>query len=176
MERERELHKERIELSQAIHDTAAQTAYLIGQGIRRAARLAGDSNEELAETLAATASLSKTAVWELRRPIDEGYLFEGRDLGRVLWSIRRVFALIRGQRGLTASRALDGMTDREKEILRMFVSGKSYAQIAEARGNKAVTVRNSIYRIQDKLGVDSKQEVVVWAVRHGLLDDPEAGG
>ena len=91
-------------------------------------------------------------------------------------SIRRVFALIRGQRGLTASRALEAMTDREKDILRMFASGKSYAQIAEARGNKAVTVRNSIYRIQEKLGVDSKQEVVVWAVRHGLLDDTEPGG
>ena len=46
-------------------------------------------------------------------------------------SIRRVFALIRGQRGLTASRALKALTDREREILQMFASGKSYAQIAE---------------------------------------------
>ena len=34
--------------------------------------------------------------------------------------------------------------------------GKSYAQIAEARGTKTVTVRNSIYRTQDKLGVATK--------------------
>ena len=86
-------------------------------------------------------------------------------------SIRRVFALIRGQpRGLTASRALKALTDREREILQMFASGKSYAQIAEAKGTKVVTVRNSIYRIQDKLGVDSKQEMVVWAVKNGLLE------
>ena len=85
-ERERELLRERIELSQAIHDTAAQTAYMIGLGIRKAMRLAGGSNEELTATLAATASLSKAAIWELRRPIDEGHLFEGRELGRVLWS------------------------------------------------------------------------------------------
>ena len=91
-------------------------------------------------------------------------------------SIRRVFALIRGQRGLTASRALKALTDREREVLKMFASGESYAQIAEARGNKVVTVRNSIYRIQDKLGVDSKQEMVVWAVRNGLLDDVARGG
>ena len=84
--RERELHRERIELSQAIHDTAAQTAYMIGLGIHRAMRLAGDSSEELTSTLEATASLSKTAVWELRRPIDEGHIFEGRELGRVLSS------------------------------------------------------------------------------------------
>ena len=91
-------------------------------------------------------------------------------------SIRRVFALIRGQRALTASRALKALTDREREILQMFASGKSYAQIAGAKGNKVVTVRNSVYRIQDKLGVGSKQEMVVWAVKNGLLDEEEGGG
>ena len=90
-ERERELLRERIELSQSIHDTAAQTAYMIGLGIRKAMRLAGGSNEELNATLAATASLSKAAIWELRRPIDEGRLFEGRELGRVLWSHTETF-------------------------------------------------------------------------------------
>ena len=90
-ERERELLRERIELSQSIHDTAAQTAYMIGMGIRKAMRLAGGSDEELTSTLAATASLSKAAIWELRRPIDEGHLFEGRELGRVLWSHTETF-------------------------------------------------------------------------------------
>ena len=92
VERERELHRERIELSQAIHDTAAQTAYMVSMGIHRAVRLAGGANRELTETLAATASLSRAAMWELRRPIDEGYLFEGRELGRVLWSHTDNFA------------------------------------------------------------------------------------
>ena len=58
----------------------------------------------------------------------------------------------------------------------MFASGRSYAEIAESKGTKVVTVRNSIYRIQDKLGVETKQEMVVWAVKNGLLDDPEQGG
>ena len=88
-------------------------------------------------------------------------------------SIRRVFAMIRGLSGLTGVRVLDAMTPREVEIVRMFASGRSYAQIAEARGNKPATVRNVIYQIQEKLGVESKQEVVVWAVRNGLLDDCE---
>ena len=58
----------------------------------------------------------------------------------------------------------------------MFASGKSYAQIAEAKGTKIVTVRNSIYRIQDKLGVATKQEMVVWAVKNGLLDEVKQDG
>ena len=33
VERERALHRERVELSQSIHDTTAQSAYMIGLGI-----------------------------------------------------------------------------------------------------------------------------------------------
>ena len=91
-------------------------------------------------------------------------------------SIRQVFAMIRGQRRLTPSQVLKSLTAREREILQLFASGKSYAQIAEARGNKTVTVRNTIYRIQEKLAVNTKQEMVVWAVKNGLLDDVERDG
>ena len=52
----------------------------------------------------------------------------------------------------------------------------SYAKIAEARGNKTASIRNAVYRIQDKLGVDSMQEVVIWAVKHGLMDDAVGNG
>ena len=91
-------------------------------------------------------------------------------------AIRRVFSIIRGQRGLTAGPGQEAITERERDILRLFASGKSYAQIAEARGNKASTIKNAIYRIQEKLGVESKQEIVVWAVRNGLLEEREVEG
>ena len=86
-------------------------------------------------------------------------------------SIRQVFAMIRNRRGTTGNKPLETLTDREQEILRMFASGLSYAQIADARGNRSVSIRNAVYRIQEKLGFESKQEAVVWAVRTGLLDD-----
>ena len=92
--RERELHRERIELSQAIHDTTAQTAHMIGLGIHRAMKLAGESNEELTATLAPTSSLSNAAMWELRRPSTRGHIFEGRELGRVLWSHTETFTKV----------------------------------------------------------------------------------
>ena len=38
-----------------------------------------------------------------------------------------------------------------------------------------MTIRNAIYDIQNKLGIDTKQELVVWAVRTGLLDDFQIG-
>ena len=84
--RERRMQQERIELSQVIHDTAAQTAYMIGMGIHRAMQLADRSNKDLVAALDATYALSKEAMWELRHPIDAGRIFEDRELGRVLWS------------------------------------------------------------------------------------------
>ena len=86
VERERKMQEERIELSQMIHDTAAQTAYMIGMGIHRAMKLADESNKELVAALDATYALSQEAMWELRHPIDAGRIFEDRELGRVLWS------------------------------------------------------------------------------------------
>ena len=86
VEGERRMQQDRIELSQMIHDTAAQTAYMIGMGIHRARELAGESNKELVAALDATYALSREAMWELRHPIDAGRIFEDRDLGQVLWS------------------------------------------------------------------------------------------
>ena len=94
--RERELRRERIELSQTIHDTTAQTAYMIGLGIHRARELAGDSNEELVAALDATSALSRSAMWEVRGPIDAGHILGGRELGRVLWSHCATFERITG--------------------------------------------------------------------------------
>ena len=86
VEREQRMHQERIELSQRIHDTIAQTAYMIDLGIDRARELAGDSNQELIAALDGTSALSRSAMWEMRGPIDAGHIVEGRELGRVLWS------------------------------------------------------------------------------------------
>ena len=94
MERERELQRERLELSETIHDTAAQTAFMIGLGIDAAKQVAGDSNEELTARLDATSRLSKTAVWELRHPIDMGRIFDGRALSWTLDSHVATFTSI----------------------------------------------------------------------------------
>ncbi len=86
VERERALQRERVELSQAIHDTAAQSVYMIGLGIDTAKALAGGANPELTATLEATSQLSRSIIWELRHPINMGGIFEGRELSRALRS------------------------------------------------------------------------------------------
>ena len=135
-----------------------------------------------------TASTEEDAVIEAVAAGATGYLQKVSGMEQLLATVRavaagelrvpadvvtRVFAGIR--RGAAQEpdqdRGLGQLTPREREIVTLFSQGMSYARVAAARGVRPVTVRNAIYRIQGKLGVRSKQEVVVWAVRNGLLDD-----
>ncbi len=88
--------------------------------------------------------------------------------------MRRVFAGIRTTPRLVDPSGMSRLTEREKQILKLFAWGRSYADIAKLRGNQTVTIRNAVYGIQHKLGVRSKQEMVLWAARNGLLDDDPA--
>ena len=154
-----------------------------------------DACREITETLPDTRVLILTAASEEDAVLEAltagavGYLqkYSGkRDLLRTVKdvaegqyrmpadAIKRVFSGIR----TAEQRRTDEMsrlTSRELEILTLFSLGQSYAQIAQTRGNRPLTIRNAIYGIQDKLAIETKQELVVWAVRNGLLDDVEPG-
>lgn len=94
VEREREIQRERAEMSRTIHDTVAQTAYMIGLGVYKARKLAAESNKDLNATLDATADLTKSVVWELRRPLDAGQIYEGTSLGALLQSHVATFTTV----------------------------------------------------------------------------------
>ena len=144
--------------------------------------------EMLLETrvLILTASSEEDAVMEAVAAGATGYLqkYSGkeqllrtvRDVARGEYRIpadamRRVFAGIRSAPEQAGTPGPGRLTAREREILTLFTQGLSYAEIAEIRGNRPLTIRNAIYGIQNKLGIETKQELAVWAVRNGLLDD-----
>ena len=68
VERERALQGERIELSQTIHDTVAQSVYVVGLGVETARDLARKTSDELASRLDETHTLSRTALWGAPAP------------------------------------------------------------------------------------------------------------
>ena len=88
-------------------------------------------------------------------------------------AVREVFKMIRRERKLAFEQAAKILTKVERETLTLFANGSTNAEIAEARGASAVTVRNTLYRIQDKLEIETKQGLVIWAVRNGLVEDVE---
>ena len=131
-----------------------------------------------------TASTEEDAVIEAVAAGATGYLQKETGMDPLLSAVRavavgelrvpaevvtRVFAGI-GRAPEDAATAA-GLTVREREILVAFARGTSYANIARIRGVKTVTIRNAIYGIQNKLHIRTMQGLVLWAVRHGLLDD-----
>ena len=92
--REQGLQRERIQLSQMIHDTVGQSAYMIGMGIDNAKELAAWTNPELVRSLEATGKLARSAMWSLRHPIDVGVIFDGQGLGTTLSSHAATFTAI----------------------------------------------------------------------------------
>ena len=133
-----------------------------------------------------TASNAEDAVVESVAAGASGYLLKETDMEQLLSAlrsaavgdfrlppemVRRAFTAIRGDGSAGDAAAEAGLTEREREILVQFARGLTYAQIAEARGIRPVTVRNAIYRIQEKLGLEKVQGLVFWAVRNGLLDN-----
>ncbi len=98
VERERELIREQIELSRTIHDTVAQSTYVMGLGLETARELAETRDDngrgDLAAKLEALHGLSKSMMWELRHPINVSSIVEGRELNRVLRSHVSTFTTI----------------------------------------------------------------------------------
>ena len=83
---------------------------------------------------------------------------------------RRLARAVRSPSAEAASELLGTLTDREKAILKLFAEGLTYREIGEIRNNSALTVRNAVSAVQRKLGFRTRQQMVLWAVRAGLVD------
>ena len=83
---------------------------------------------------------------------------------------RRLARAVRSPSADAAAELLATLTDREKAILKLFAEGLTYQEIGAVRNNSALTVRNAVSAVQRKLGFKTRQQMVVWAVRAGLVD------
>ncbi|MEL6309448.1 MAG: response regulator transcription factor [Chloroflexota bacterium] len=61
------------------------------------------------------------------------------------------------------------LTEREIEVLESLASGKTNSEVALALSISAATVRYHITNITEKLGVDTRTEAIVLAVRHQII-------
>lgn len=89
-----ELERQRVELSRTIHDTVAQTTYMISIGIENAKNMVDESEKKLISSLDATHSLAQTVLWEVQAPIEGGPLFRGSQLTTVLKTHANTFGEI----------------------------------------------------------------------------------
>jgi len=117
-----------------------------------------------------------------------GYLLKEEALDTLVTAIR---AVARGESWLSqrvagrlARRAVfppgagatEPLTAREGEVLRLLALGLGNDQIAETLSISKRTVQNHVSNIYGKLGLDSRAEAVLYAIRHGIVDVSEEKG
>jgi DNA-binding NarL/FixJ family response regulator len=89
----------------------------------------------------------------------------------------------RRDRDQTMSRRMDRLTPREIEILQRMTDGMTVEEICADLGMTKNTLRTHTQNVLTKLGVHSKTEAIVAAIRHGkvrtagepLLSEPDLG-
>jgi DNA-binding NarL/FixJ family response regulator len=64
------------------------------------------------------------------------------------------------------------LTDREREILRLVAAGMANKEIASELVISERTARTHVSNILRKLGLTSRTQAALWAVREGLVDEP----
>lgn len=101
-------------------------------------------------------------------PVIEEALRGGAPMSRPV--ARLLLEACRGRSRENASRS--ELTRRENTVLGMLAEGKSYAEVGFRLGVSENTVRSHVRSIYDKLGVRSKTEAVIAALRLGIVRLP----
>lgn len=69
-----------------------------------------------------------------------------------------------------------GLTAREVDVLRLLARGMTNNEIAKTLGISAKTANHHIEHIYAKVGVNNRARASLYAVQHGLMDDPTKMG
>lgn len=64
------------------------------------------------------------------------------------------------------------LSDREYQVFRMLVSGRAVSDIAGDLNLSAKTVSTHKARLMEKMGIDNQADLVRYAIRYRLFDDP----
>ena len=65
---------------------------------------------------------------------------------------------------------LDGLTDREREILQLVAEGHTNKDVAEMLSLSIRTVQNHRAHLMEKLGIHDRSELVKYAIKKGIIE------
>jgi NarL family two-component system response regulator LiaR len=130
------------------------------------------------EVLALTSVLEDASVVGAVRAGAIGYLLKDTQAEALCQAIKAAAA---GQVQLTPKAAArlmqavsvpenpEALTERETEVLRLLAQGQSNKQIAQRLNNTEKTIKTHVSRILSKLGVQSRTQATLYAIRTGLV-------
>jgi NarL family two-component system response regulator LiaR len=135
------------------------------------------------EVLALTSVLEDASVVGAVRAGAIGYLLKDTQAEALCQAIKAAAA---GQVQLTPKAAArlmqavstpespEALTERETEVLRLLAQGYSNKQIAHRLNNTEKTIKTHVSRILSKLGVQSRTQATLYAIRTGLVSPGSA--
>jgi len=105
-----------------------------------------------------------------------GYILKDAPQDELFRSIRTIHA---GQRYLSPpvgaklaeSQISSGLTERERQILKLVAEGRANKEISAATGIAESTVKTHVASVIEKLGVRSRTEAAIAAAKRGFLRD-----
>jgi DNA-binding NarL/FixJ family response regulator len=84
---------------------------------------------------------------------------------------RRLTESLRTQRAQEQLAPVEPLTERERDVLALVAQGRANKEIARELGIGDRTVRTHVTSILGKLGLVSRTQAAIYAVREGLVDD-----
>lgn len=96
-----------------------------------------------------------------------GYLLKSENVGTVADAMRQVMI---GKKPVLSAELVSGetkITRSEQEVLKMLARGMKYNEIAELRQSSPATVRKQTELLLLKLGLESREQLIAWAVQSG---------
>lgn len=133
------------------------------------------------EVIALTSVLEDEAVMKAMRAGAIGYLLKDTQAEELRRAIKAAAAgqvqlspqaAARLMREVRAPESPEKLTERETEVLRLLASGRANKEIALELGIGEKTVKTHVSSILRKLGVPSRTQAALYAVRIGLVSMP----
>lgn len=138
-----------------------------------------------ARVLVLSASAEEADVLDAVKAGAAGYLLKSATGAELIAAVAQVAggdavfspslaALVLGEFRRVAAGGGDGqaLTPREQEVLRLVARGYTYREIAERLTLSVRTVQNHVQHILDKLQVRGRYELMRYAIRRGLDQEP----
>jgi two-component system, NarL family, response regulator LiaR len=130
------------------------------------------------EVLALTSVLEDASVVGAVRAGAIGYLLKDTQAEALCQAIKAAAAgqvqltpkaAARLLQAISAPESPEALTERETEVLQLLAQGYSNKQIARSLHNTEKTIKTHVSRILSKLGVQSRTQATLYAIRTGLV-------
>jgi two-component system, NarL family, response regulator LiaR len=135
------------------------------------------------EVLALTSVLEDASVVGAVRAGAIGYLLKDTQAEALCQAIKAAAAgqvqltpkaAARLMQAISTPKSPEALTERETEVLRLLAQGYSNKQIAHNLHNTEKTIKTHVSRILSKLGVQSRTQATLYAIRTGLVSPGSA--